>query len=435
MSPPTDSPKDPNREAVDAPTAPRVVRLGQVSEAASALRPVPEQVLYRTSPAAGTMVNHLMGELAEGSTIQESQHSTQLPSSRRAGASFPEPQLGARALASRGVPASQPLPRRSMSWLRVIIALVGVMFGVVVIGVIAVRQFPLADAWLALATDRTIEFTSSLARLVPATLGIRSEPAIARLVVQSWRGDPAEPAPLGLALQGRTKGAVVIIRGLAAGMTVSAGEAVGADAWQIAETDLGNAWVGPPRGFVGSADLVAELHLPGGRVADRQAIRFEWMPLAASRSNREEITTPPVSPAIAERQADRGEGMVPLVSPPPAQRQFDRGEAPRPPVSPVPTERQLSREEIEVLVKRGKDFVANGDLAAARVALQRAAEASDAEAALALAATYDPLVLRGLGVYGFAPDVALARSWYERAKQLGSAEAPRRLESLASGAR
>jgi len=56
-----------------------------------------------------------------------------------------------------------------------------------------------------------------------------------------------------------------------------------------------------------------------------------------------------------------------------------------------------------------------------------------AEAALALAATYDPFVLRELKVYGFTPDAAMARVWYEKARDLGSPAAPRRLEMLTQG--
>ncbi len=63
---------------------------------------------------------------------------------------------------------------------------------------------------------------------------------------------------------------------------------------------------------------------------------------------------------------------------------------------------------------------------------QRAAETGDAMAALALAETYDPLVLRRLNPRGgITPNVALAHAWYERAKDLGSAVAPERLERLA----
>ena len=86
--------------------------------------------------------------------------------------------------------------------------------------------------------------------------------------------------------------------------------------------------------------------------------------------------------------------------------------------------------EIERLVKRGEDYLAQGDIAAARLILGRAAEARDARAAFSLAATYDPTVLRQLHVVGFRPDIAQARAWYEKAIEYGSAEASRRLAAL-----
>jgi TPR repeat protein len=45
------------------------------------------------------------------------------------------------------------------------------------------------------------------------------------------------------------------------------------------------------------------------------------------------------------------------------------------------------------------------------------------------------VVLRELKVYGIAADVAMARTWYEKAKELGSEEAPRLLEILATATR
>ena len=94
--------------------------------------------------------------------------------------------------------------------------------------------------------------------------------------------------------------------------------------------------------------------------------------------------------------------------------------------------RQLDRDEVAVLAKRGEEFIAAGNITAARLVLQRAAEARDAGAALLLGATYDPIMLEKFGVRGLAPDIATARTWYERAKEFGSAEASRRLEMLAS---
>ena len=78
-----------------------------------------------------------------------------------------------------------------------------------------------------------------------------------------------------------------------------------------------------------------------------------------------------------------------------------------------------------------EQFIAAGDVVTARLAFQRAAEADDANAAVALGATYDPTVLAKIGVAGIRADVAEARSWYQKAEKLGSPEARRRLEVLA----
>ncbi len=96
--------------------------------------------------------------------------------------------------------------------------------------------------------------------------------------------------------------------------------------------------------------------------------------------------------------------------------------------------RVLEPDEVASLRQRGQDLIGTGDIAAARLVLQRAAESHDAAAALALGATHDPLVLRELKVYGFgfAGDLALARAWYEKARDYGSPDAMRRLERLAN---
>ncbi len=93
--------------------------------------------------------------------------------------------------------------------------------------------------------------------------------------------------------------------------------------------------------------------------------------------------------------------------------------------------RPLAAEEIELLRKMGNDFIAAGDFAGARGVLERAAEAGDASSALALAATYDPTTLARFKVRGLVPDNAKAAFWYERARDLGSQEAPVRLKALA----
>jgi TPR repeat protein len=89
-------------------------------------------------------------------------------------------------------------------------------------------------------------------------------------------------------------------------------------------------------------------------------------------------------------------------------------------------------EDVTLLMERGKQFFEAGDLIAARILLLRAVIAGEADAAVALGATYDPIVLADRGDGGIAADLEKARSWYERAKEMGSLEGPRRLEKLAN---
>jgi hypothetical protein len=93
--------------------------------------------------------------------------------------------------------------------------------------------------------------------------------------------------------------------------------------------------------------------------------------------------------------------------------------------------RVLDPEEIKLLMKQSQQLIAAGDVVTARTVFQRAADAGDADAAIALGATYDPNVLAKLGVIGVRADVEKARNWYQRAEILGSPDARGRLDVLA----
>jgi hypothetical protein len=99
---------------------------------------------------------------------------------------------------------------------------------------------------------------------------------------------------------------------------------------------------------------------------------------------------------------------------------------------PSTARKAVGPEEVKLLTDRGKQFFDAGDLAAARILFLRAVNAGDAAAAVAMGATYDPVVLSERGVRGLAADLDKARGWYERAKEMGSPEGPRRLEMLAN---
>lgn len=134
------------------------------------------------------------------------------------------------------------------------------------------------------------------------------------------------------------------------------------------------------------------------------------------------VTQPVEQPAGREKMAMLQPAETVAQPPPPAA-----------PPTPSKALRTLDPEQIKLLLKQGEQFIAAGDLVTARMVLQRAAEAGDATAAIALGATYDPGVLARLGVVGMgAADVEKARSWYKKAESFGSSEATRRLQVLAN---
>jgi TPR repeat protein len=81
-------------------------------------------------------------------------------------------------------------------------------------------------------------------------------------------------------------------------------------------------------------------------------------------------------------------------------------------------------------LKRAKGLLVIGDITAARLLLERAADAQEADAALMLAGTYDPQVLGTRDMRSITPDPATARLWYQKAALLGSPDARRRLSQI-----
>ena len=132
----------------------------------------------------------------------------------------------------------------------------------------------------------------------------------------------------------------------------------------------------------------------------------------ASMPSRDEITA-------AYQSAMKG-GQVAAVAP----------AAPLPPQPTAAGARRMDADELAGLLKRAKGMLAVGDIASARLLLERAAEAQEAEAALMLGTTYDPLVVGNQDMRSITPDPAMARQWYQKAAALGSADARRRLSEL-----
>jgi type II secretory pathway predicted ATPase ExeA len=113
---------------------------------------------------------------------------------------------------------------------------------------------------------------------------------------------------------------------------------------------------------------------------------------------------------------------VALVKPPPASVDVSPRASP-PPARQTAT---LPPELMAALMKRGEQSLSLGDIAAARLLFQRAADGGSAAAATALGKTYDP----DYAAPGEKRDPARAVEWYRKAVAMGDARAAEMLKRL-----
>jgi hypothetical protein len=104
-------------------------------------------------------------------------------------------------------------------------------------------------------------------------------------------------------------------------------------------------------------------------------------------------------------------------------------EEPKPEAVATPV-RRMDPDELAALIKRAEGLIAIGDIPPARLLLKRAADAQAPRAALLLARTYDPAVLGTPDMRSIQPDPAAARHWYQKAAELGSLDAQKRLAEI-----
>jgi len=82
------------------------------------------------------------------------------------------------------------------------------------------------------------------------------------------------------------------------------------------------------------------------------------------------------------------------------------------------------------LIARARALLGQGNIGAARIVLERAAETGSALASFTLAETYDPTILSTWGTYGTRGDTTKARELYAKAHAGGIQDAKDRLDAL-----
>ena len=98
---------------------------------------------------------------------------------------------------------------------------------------------------------------------------------------------------------------------------------------------------------------------------------------------------------------------------------------PKPPTKPA-----FSGAKITTLLARGDWLFATGDIDSARLLYERAAEAGEAQGAVRLGETFDPIFLDRAQVREVRADAGMAVFWYRRARDLGATGITSRLKSL-----
>jgi len=192
---------------------------------------------------------------------------------------------------------------------------------------------------------------------------------------------------------------------------------IGAGSWAVPISALPDLKISLPATTAGRSEVTILLVAVDGAVLGESKTALSVGPAATAAAPRERSAGPPGGASMLRAG-------VPVDLAPSRQETT----AAAPPI--VPRSQSPDRERAMRLLVKGNEQLDEGNVSAARLFFERAADAGLAEGAMALAATFDATELGRRNVRGIKPDSKLARQWYERARQLGAGDAEERLRRL-----
>ena len=226
------------------------------------------------------------------------------------------------------------------------------------------------------------------------------------------------PSSAELRAAGAGDGAFLQIRHIPKGVSFSAGMATGR-VWVVPLLEA------PTLRLFCTPDANARFHLGFHLIGPDKRALAQTIVAVNLRAPQTVATLAPASPKL---EAPPKPPVQLRVEPePPAPRLKPEPPAPQPEAEP------LTPQEEAVLLARGREVLAQGSVAAARLIFEELAAHGSAAGALALARSYDPAYAGWSTASAAAPDLAEARKWYERAAELGNMDAKRRLADIVSG--
>jgi len=244
----------------------------------------------------------------------------------------------------------------------------------------------------ATATSRTLPAQASAQPVITAPAAISAEAA--SQAAFPIRVAPADAVP---------RNSLVRVRGLPPTAALTEGYSIEPGSWAVSLAALPELKIMLPAGTTGQSEIVVMLvSIDGTVLAETKAM------LAISPADQRVATRDAGPPnATSIHQLGIGDGT-------------ERSGQPQQPVTQPRTPQD--RERALRLVKKGDEQLGQGNVAAARLFYERAADAGLAQGAMALARTFDADELARLGRRDIQADPKQAQRWYERAQQLGDAE-------------
>jgi hypothetical protein len=291
---------------------------------------------------------------------------------------------------------------------------------------------------------------------------------------------PGQPTSLAISIRSAQsfEKMLVSIAGIPEGGRLSAGVDTGGGNWLIAPRRLNGLTINLPAGAPDVVSLEAQLLDSNTRMplSARGTFAVRVMQSggsAASAALSQTVSPPAPAPAYPARQPQQSAANYPFTTqilsqptapaaaanvqraapapapapdlgfryqteapPPPPQRQAAL--APQTVISPPPPaftssipRRAAPRPEVEDLIREGNKRMREGDIIEARQFYQRAVAFGDAEAALAMGRSYDPIYFARIEKKNSDPDAAKAFDWYKRAMDAGASQtAMVRIENL-----
>ena len=253
-------------------------------------------------------------------------------------------------------------------------------------------------ARLAACAGLTVTLLGTLALPVTGQSGAR--PTI--VVAPTITAEPAAQSALPIRVESGepvARNSFVRLRGLPPMAALSEGHSIAPGAWAVALTALPNLKLTLPPGVTGRSEVVVTLvGVDGAVLVEAKTTLIVRAGAVSATAKTEPDAAPPASASMLRAAAPP----LPTAAVPEPSRGGPAPAAAAPPMTPQ------DRERAERLMKQGDEEIAGGNVSAARLLYERAAEAGLAQAAMALAATFDAAELERLKVRGIKPDNAQA---------------------------